>query len=140
MEDNPGRLLAVDLGTKRVGLALSDPLKIIASPFRTLIVKSEAQLVDEVARIAAEKNVEAVVIGLPLKEDGSEGAGCQRSRRFEELLRQHGIKTYLWDESYTSRRAESLLREGGLNRKKAPATVDMVAASYILADYMQQRL
>ena len=131
-----GRLLAVDLGTRRVGLALSDELEIIASPLCTLPYKTVNRLIDELTGIIRDKNVDTVVVGLPLREDGSEGEGCVRSREFAGRLEGLGVKTVLWDERYTSLRAEKLLREAGFNRKKAKNKVDRIAASYILEDYM----
>lgn len=130
------RLLAVDLGTRRIGLAISDPMKMIASPFRTLKYKTEKRLLDELLQIITEKDVDTVIIGLPLREDGTEGHGCVRSRQFSNRLQARGIKTVLWDERYSSRNAETLLRQGGLNRKKAIDKIDRIAASYILEDYM----
>ncbi len=135
-----GRLLAVDLGTVRVGLAISDPLKMIASPLTTLAYKTEERLIRELLAIIDERDVETVIVGLPLKEDGSEGEGCRLARSFAGRLREQGQVTALWDERYSSRRAESLLMECGFNRRQAVPKIDKIAASFILEDYMQSNI
>lgn len=132
------RILAIDLGAKRVGLALSDPLRIIASPYKTLHYRSDKQLIAEVLAIAEANAVETVVIGLPLHEDSTESEGSIRSRSFAAKLTRKGIDTVLWDERYTSRDAEESLKRCGLDRRKALAKIDSIAASYILEDYLSE--
>jgi len=131
-----GRLLAVDLGAKRVGLALSDPQQRLASPLATLAFKGERKLLAELLTLIREKEVEAVILGLPLREDGSEGRGCQLARGLAGKLEGRGVPTVLWDERYSSREAEALLKEGGLKRRRAIDKIDRVAASLILEDYL----
>jgi putative Holliday junction resolvase len=132
------RILAVDLGSKRVGLALTDPLKMIASPFKTLHYRSEKQLVADLLAVVEANAVETVVIGLPLHEDSTESEGSTRSRSFAAKLNRNGIDTVLWDERYTSRDAEESLRRCGLDRRRALAKIDSIAASYILEDYLSE--
>jgi putative Holliday junction resolvase len=132
------RILAVDLGSKRVGLALTDPLKMIASPFKTLHYRSEKQLVADLLAVIEANAVETVVIGLPLHEDSTESEGSTRSRSFAAKLNRNGIDTVLWDERYTSRDAEESLRRCGLDRRRALAKIDSIAASYILEDYLSE--
>ncbi len=133
-----GRILAVDLGSRRIGLAITDPLKMIASPFKTLAYRSDRQLLAELVGIVNNNAVELVIVGLPLREDGSENEVCQRSRNFADRLRGRGIQTIVWDERYTSREAEESLRKMGLDRKRALDSIDRIAASYILEDYLAQ--
>ena len=104
------RILAIDLGSKRVGLAMTDPLRLIASPYKTLPFRSDKQLIAIVLAIAEANAVETVVIGLPLHEDSTESEGSARSRSFAAKLNRNGIDTVLWDERYTSRDAEESLR------------------------------
>ncbi len=132
-----GRWLAVDLGTRRVGLALTDPLKMIASPLKTVPFAGQDALVRELLQLVREQDVERVIVGLPLREDGTEGEGCARSRRLAAALEAASVETRLWDERYTSVHAEELLREGGLNRKKAGDRIDRIAASILLEDYLR---
>ncbi len=132
------RLLAIDLGTRRIGLALSDELKIFAYPLSTLPYKNENRLIDDITKIIRDKNVDTVVVGLPLRENGSEEEGCIRARKFARRLEGLGVKAVVWDERYSSLRAEDLLREAGLNRKKAKDKIDRIAASFILEEYINQ--
>lgn len=132
-----GRVLGVDLGTRRVGLALSDPARIISSPLETLAMKSESALVNRLIRLCREKEVTTVVIGLPVSADGSEGPGCVRARRVAANLAGAGIQTELVDESWSSRDAEQVLREMGKSRRTAKEKVDAIAASLILRNYLE---
>jgi putative holliday junction resolvase len=131
-----GRLLGVDLGARRVGLALTDPLRMISSPFTTIPMGSESGLVRTLAALCAEHVVSIVVLGLPLSADGSEGPGCARARRVSAGLQALGISTALQDESWSSRDAEEILRQAGKTRRGAREKVDAIAASLILRDYL----
>jgi putative Holliday junction resolvase len=132
------RILAVDLGSKRIGLAMTDPLRMIASPYKTLNYRSDKQLVADILAVVESNAVETVVIGLPLNENSTESAGSARSREFAAKLNRSGVDTVLWDERYTSRDAEESLRRCGLDRKRALDKIDSIAASYILEDYLQE--
>jgi putative holliday junction resolvase len=132
----PGRILAIDLGDKRVGLALSDPLRIISSPHSTISMTSETRIASEIQAFCHEKDVTLVVIGLPVSADGNEGAGCQRARRIAERLETAGLPTVLQDESWTSRDAEAVVRETGGTRRRSRDRIDAVAASLILREYL----
>jgi len=132
------RILAVDLGHKRIGLALTDPLRMIASPFKTLTYRTDKQLIADLLAVIEGNAVETVVIGLPLLEDGGESEGCKRARNFTARLRGKGVDAVLWDERYTSRQAEESLRRVGLNRRRALSKIDSIAASYILEDYLTE--
>jgi putative Holliday junction resolvase len=132
------RILAIDLGSKRIGLAMTDPLHMIASPYKTIHYRSDKQLISDVMAVVEANAVETVVIGLPLHEDSSESEGSSRSRSFAAKLNRRGIDTVLWDERYTSRDAEESLRRCGLDRRRALAKIDSIAASYILEDYLSE--
>jgi putative Holliday junction resolvase len=132
-----GRVLAVDLGKKRVGLALSDPLRMIAQPWRTSPFISLSSLAAEIAGIVQEKDVERVIVGLPIKENGEEGEGCRLARQFAALLEQKHIPAELWDERFTSRLAEQVLHSHGKKRKDNKDKIDRIAASFILESYLK---
>jgi len=132
----PGRVLGVDLGARRVGLALTDPLRMISSPFSTLPMTSESALVGELRGLCLSNAVALVVIGLPVSTDGSEGPGCARSRRIAASLAAEGLAVELQDESWSSREAEEILRETGKSRRTERGKVDAIAASLILSDYL----
>jgi len=131
------RILAVDLGTRRVGLAVTDPLAMLASPYDTIDFRTMPALVDRIVGLCREKEVQCVVVGLPVREDGREGEGCVRARLLCSRLRDRGCESVLWDETWTSRDAEAVLREAGKTRKTAKGKVDAIAASLILKDYLE---
>ena len=133
------RLLCIDLGSRRVGLALSDPLKLFASPFLTLNFTGKKKLIAELLPIIEKQDIEKVIIGYPLNENGTESQGCRRSEELARQLTARGIKTELWDERYTSIGAESILKEAGLNWRKAIDKIDKIAASLILEDYIKTK-
>ncbi|MGA2977887.1 MAG: Holliday junction resolvase RuvX [Spirochaetia bacterium] len=133
-----GRALGVDIGSRRVGLALSDPTRLISSPLSTVSLISEKALVHRIAMLCQKHDVRTVVIGLPLSADGSEGPGCARARRVAEALARLGICAELQDESWSSRDAEEALREMGASRRGLPEKVDAIAASLILREYLEE--
>ena len=132
-----GRILAVDLGTRRVGLAITDPLQLIASPLANLTFSGEDRLVRDLLALTSAKAVEHVVVGLPIREDGSEGEGCRQARHLARRLESAGLEVSLWDERYTSREAQSALREMGYDRRRSLARIDPVAAAIILEDFLR---
>jgi len=133
-----GRILAVDLGARRVGLALSDPLRTFGSPLATIPFISEKALAEELTLVCAEHGADLVVLGMPYEADGSEGDGCARARRISQRLKEQGLETALQDETLTSRDAEAALRETGKTRRTAREAVDRIAASLILRDYLAE--
>ena len=132
-----GRALGVDLGARRVGIALSDPGRLISSPLETISMGSESALVETLLRLCRDKDVTTIVIGLPLSADGSEGPGCVRARRVAHRIAEAGIAAELVDESWSSRDAEQILREMGESRRTSKDKVDAIAASLILRDYLE---
>jgi putative Holliday junction resolvase len=93
-------------------------------------------LVRELLRICAAREVDLVVIGMPVSADGAEGPGCERARRIRRNLDEAGVRVELQDEAWTSRGAEAILRAVGKKREKAKAKIDAVAASLILRDHL----
>jgi putative Holliday junction resolvase len=133
-----GRVLGVDLGSRRVGLALSDPLRMISSPLTTIPMGSESGLTRQIVSLCRTHEVRIVVLGLPLSADGSEGPGCARARRIGDSLAAFDVQVELQDESWSSRDAEEILRETGKRRRGAKEKVDAIAASLILRDYLSR--
>jgi putative Holliday junction resolvase len=131
-----GRILSVDLGKMRVGLALSDPLKIVASPYKQLPFTNQENLVKDICSIVSEKNVEKVIIGFPIREDGKEGEGCEIAREFLQALQKKNINALLWDERYSSKIAMKILREKGIKAKKSKDKLDALSASVLLENYL----
>lgn len=131
------RVLGVDYGTKRVGLALSDTLGITASPLATV---PRPDVVDEVKNLVKEMDVGTIVVGLPTGLSGDEGVSASEARKLaDELGIAAGVDVVLVDERYTSRLAEDALLESGMKRRKRRESVDKVAAAIILQDYLDKK-
>jgi putative Holliday junction resolvase len=135
----PGRrLLGLDLGTKTIGLALSDPGLTVASPIGTIRRTKFNADVQELARIAAEREVGALVLGLPLSLDGSAGPAVQRVRQFATLLLQRGDlfggepEIAYWDERLSTSAVTRMMIEADMTRQRRAQVVDKAAAAYIL--------
>lgn len=131
------RFLGVDYGSKRVGLALSDPLGLTAHP---LSVVPRSSAVDEVRNLVKEHDIGTIVVGLPNRLSGGEGASASEARKLaDELGTSTGAHVVLMDERFTSRMAEGKLVETGMKRRKRRETVDKVAAAIILQDYLDRK-
>lgn len=132
------RALGVDLGERRVGLALSDPQRLIAQPYKTLHHSGDLKAVSrELARIVAEQGVTQLVVGWPLRLNGQEGLQTRRVARFVEgLLLCVSAPVARWDERLTTVAAERALLEGDVRRADRKAVVDQVAASLILQGWL----
>jgi len=131
-----GRVLAVDPGSVRIGLALSDPLRIVAQPLA--VVPAGPDAVDEIARIVTEREVAEIVVGLPIGLDGSEGPGAVAARELAKALEERtGRPVHLVDERFTTHTAEQAMIEGGARRRIRRARRDQVAASVILQQFLE---
>lgn len=132
-----GRLLGLDLGRRRIGVALSDPLGILASPIGLIEVFEPSGGQEEVCALVEEHAVRGVVVGLPLLLDGNEGKEAHHVRAWVERLRQRlSIPVELWDERLTSAAAERALLESGMRRERRRQHRDAVAAALILQSYL----
>jgi UPF0755 protein len=131
------RVLGIDPGSRRVGVAVSDEDGIIASPHATLQVKSQVAVAAAIGALARELVAERIVIGLPLRLDGGEGESSRRARVLAALIGEHaGLPVVMWDERLTTRAAERALREGHVRGKDQRALVDQVAAALLLQSYL----
>lgn len=133
------RVLGIDFGIKRVGLALTDPTGSLASPYRTLVREGREQCFDELKAIIAAEGVERVVVGLPLGLDGQETETTRQARNFaQSLARRVDAPVELFDERLTSAQAETELKEAGLTcPKKRKQALDSQAAVIILRTWME---
>lgn len=131
------RVMAVDYGDARTGVAVSDALGMLAG-FTTVVHGRKAESVaDQVGRIAKEHGVEQLVLGFPRNMDGTEGARADLYRVFADLLEaETGMKPVLWDERRTTVEAHAILHTGGKKMKDHKKNVDAVAASLILEGYL----
>jgi putative Holliday junction resolvase len=136
--DGPGRLCGIDYGSKRIGLAISDPDRSIASPLATLMVAGDlARQARAVIEAAGQFDLAAWVVGLPLNMDGSEGSQAKSARRFgDELARISGKPVGYADERLSSQEADACLRQADLTRGKHKQRRDRVAAQIILQDFL----
>lgn len=132
-----GRVLAVDHGERRLGLALSDELCIIARPWGFIDVGRCDDPVAEVCAVAASNQVGEIVVGLPLSLRGQEGQSAQRAKAFaDDLARRSGLSVVTWDERLSSRQGERALLESGMRREKRKRKIDAVAAAIVLQSYL----
>ena len=130
-----GRVLGIDYGDVRIGIALSDPTAFLASSLTTVQNGKTAE--DEVAALVAEHEVEKIVIGLPRNMDGSYGPATEKVRAFADRLKEKTTcPVFEWDERLSTVSAHNALREAGLNGKKRKGVVDKVAAQIILQNYL----
>ena len=134
------KIMAVDLGLVRTGLAISDELELLASPVGTITERDLTVLADKIAEAAAEHGARGLVVGLPRNMDGSKGESAQRAEAFAEQLRElTGLSVALWDERLTTMSAIGYLNETNVRGKKRKAVVDTVSATIILEDYLKSR-
>ncbi|MBI5295919.1 MAG: Holliday junction resolvase RuvX [Chloroflexi bacterium] len=134
------RILAVDHGEKRIGLALSDPTATLASPLK--VIAHVSRLVDaaQVADLAAQHQAGLIVIGQSFDEEGQPNLAGRRAARFAETLRtQTDIPVTLWDESFSTQDARATRIEMGVNRKKRGGHLDELAAVMILRSYLESQ-
>ena len=134
------RILGIDPGEKRIGLAVSDPLGITAQGLETIQVSSAGETIREIGKTAGRLEVSRIVIGLPLQMDGSEGEGARRACRLgRQLEAALGLPVIFRDERLTSRLAEQALLEGDLSRKRRKVETDRLAAQLILQNYLDEQ-
>jgi putative Holliday junction resolvase len=127
------RLLGLDIGSKTVGLALSDVSRAIATPLETLRRGKFRDDAQWLLKLVAEHDVGALVLGLPVNMDGSEGPRCQSVRQFAaNLLAVADLDITFWDERLSTVAAERAMLEADMSRKKRAENVDKIAAAYIL--------
>ena len=132
-----GRLLGLDLGQRRIGVALSDPYGILASPLSTIELDDPDRGQEKVRALVLEHGVRRVVVGLPLLLDGNEGEEAQRVQAWVGRLRPLlEVPVELWDERLSSAAAERALLESGMRRGRRRQHVDAVAAALILQNYL----
>ncbi len=134
-------MLGIDYGARRVGLALSDPMRIISSPYRTLAVKSTTELLTQLAELVREQEVTEIVVGLPLRADDTESDQTRRVREFIRQLRETlpQIPIHTVDEAYSSHEARARLRQAGKKARRNKGLVDQTAAAVILEQFLREQ-
>ena len=131
------RIMAIDYGDARTGIAVSDPLGMLCGEAFTIAEWDPERLARRIAREVHSRGVEGLVLGLPKNMDGSEGPRAEKSREFQKLLEaETGLPVRLWDERRTSVDAHRILHAVGKKEKQHRKQVDAVAASLILEAYL----
>ncbi len=128
-------VLAIDPGTRRMGLAVSDPLGVVALPLT--VVSRSGDWIGELGKIIAEREIDEVIMGLPLRLDGTEGPAAQQARALaEELEARLGVEVRLMDERLTTIAAQRALTEAGASIRQQRKVVDKAAATLLLQSYL----
>ncbi len=130
------RVMAVDYGDARTGVAVSDPLGLLAGETFVIEEWDAEALADRLAAEAGARSASPIVLGLPRNMDGTEGPRAEKSRALGTMLEERGAAVVLWDERRTTVDAHRILHQNGKREKKHKATVDAVAAALILEGYL----
>ena len=137
------RIMGLDYGSKTVGVAISDPLRITAQGIEIIRREKETKLRQTLARIEAlikEYEVESIVLGFPKNMNNTIGERAEKSLAFQEMLKKRtGLEVVMWDERLTTVEANRTLIEGKVRREDRKQYVDMLAAVYILQGYLDSR-
>jgi len=133
------RYLGLDLGTKTLGISMTDKTNTLVSPYKVLRFASEdyESVIFELENIIKEYNISKVILGLPRNMDGTIGFAGERSLRFKELLNTRGINVELVDERLTTVMAEGIVHQNNDNVKNTKKKIDSIAASLILESYLK---
>jgi putative Holliday junction resolvase len=132
--------LGLDVGSKTIGIAISDPLGITAQGLETIRRKNKRLDFEQLAQLVREYEVSEIVVGYPLRLSGAEGIQSEKMQAFaEELRKKFGLPVHLWDERLTSSQANRVLREAELSIAKRGKAVDRLAAVLILQNWMEAR-
>jgi putative Holliday junction resolvase len=131
------RILGVDYGTARIGVALSDELQMLAHPAETIAVAKTADPAARIAAIVQEKNVEQIIVGLPRHMNGELGAAAEGAQAFAEKLRAvASCEVRTWDERLSTVAAHRALQEAGKSTRQTKGYIDQVAAQMLLQSYL----
>ena len=135
-----GRWLGLDFGTRRIGVAVSDPTGTIATPLATVENHGMDGILADLRRIVSETRAVGIVVGLPVRTGGQEGPEARAAREFATRVEASlGLPTRLWDERLTTAGAERALIESGVRRERRKQMIDRVAAQMILQSYLDSR-
>lgn len=134
------RILALDLGEKRIGVAISDETQLIARSYAVIERTSRVADFAQIAEIVARENVGSLLVGLPVELDGAEGPLAAWVRDYSAALAEDlGLPLTFWDESFTSKQASESMRARGIRAREQKEWIDAVAAAFILQDFLNAR-
>ena len=137
------KILCLDIGTKRVGVAASDPMGWMAQPIEVLVRRGGRKDFDAIAALVRELAADRIVVGLPLDAEGEAGPQAEKVKRFAERLGAHlkaadiDVPIELWDERYSTATAEARLIDADVSRQRRREVIDKMAAAVILEDYLR---
>ena len=135
------RVLALDHGTVRIGVAVSDELQMIAQPLEFIPAEPWDAFVDRLRQILAEKPAELILVGMPRNMDGSYGPAAEKVRQFVARLGEAvAVPLRLWDERLTTAQANRLLLQGNVRREKRKQSIDKLAAAILLQSYLDAKV
>lgn len=135
-----GRLLALDIGERRIGVAVSDPTGTLARPLTAITRASRLADFEAVERLIEEYAIEQVIVGMPLSLNGTEGPQARQTRRYSDKMAQAiSAPVQFWDERYSSKAASEILRKRGKRQNRARGTLDAAAAAVVLQSYLDAR-
>jgi len=136
-QQNKGRVLSIDYGHRRIGVAISDPLRISAQVLPTIKVRNAEQVFSTLEEIIREKNITEIVVGMPLNLKGEVGLSAQKVEQFIEKLNQNfQLPVHTWDERLTSVAAERTIREMGKSPSRHKEKIDQISALLILQSFL----
>lgn len=136
------KVLCLDIGSKRIGVAASDPLGLIAEPLTVIIRRGDDRDIENIAVLCSEHETGKIVVGIPLDQEGGEGAAARKIRKFADKIaayfKSHNVNISIefWDERYSTRTAEERLIDADMSRSRRREVIDKMAAQVILEDYM----
>jgi len=140
--EKKSRLLGIDPGKNRVGLAISDENKLVSTPLKTIIKKNNSNFINEIKEIIVENNIKGIIVGNPINMDGSKGPSAQSAKDFAKYLSNNvSIPVTMWDERLSSEGAFNLSSNLDVNVSKKVKKLDQNAASFILQgaiDYIKR--
>lgn len=140
MDEKRTRIMGLDIGHKRTGIALSDESCTISSPLTVLPMQNRKEFFSELAKLVEENAVAEVVVGLPLNQWGEEGNDAEKMQKIIALLRERlSVPVIEWDERFTTVQAERSLLEADLSRKRRKEVIDKIAAAILLQSFLDSR-
>lgn len=133
------RVLALDAGEKRIGVAVSDPLGIIAQGVTVIVRKDPETDLNEIKKIVEEYKADSIVIGMPVNMDGTKGKSAEKTNEFVEVLKGRlSIPVHTYDERLSTKESEKFLISADVSRKKRKQVIDKMAAQLILESYLER--
>jgi putative Holliday junction resolvase len=133
------RALGVDLGSRRIGIAISDQKGKLATPYAVLTRTSDEEDANAIAEIASAEGAQRIIVGHPLSLDGSRGPAAQVAEAFAGKLVEAGLRVTLWDERLTTVEATKMLKARGMKGRSSRGQVDKVAAQVLLQSYLDTK-